>query len=180
MNQTTKTISTGQLAAILGGVKGATFLTISALVDARAKKTGNPFAKVLKLSPKVNGVTGADYEASVNRQLDREGKGQLTFTATEHKWGERIGPALLRHRENGNLYLVIQPKSTGKPLYFGANPGKLLKQVSKESIATLLPADRPATNQGTDKEVVYRNYALESIASISIGGQRYRVRHKVA
>ncbi len=178
MNQT-KTISTGQLAALLGGVKGATFLTISALVDARARKTGNPFASILKLS-QVNGVTGADYEASVNRQLGREGKGQLTFTATEHKWGERIGPALLRHRENGNLYLVIQPQRTAKPIYFGANPGKLLKTVSKESIAAYLPAEKPAMNQGTDKEIVYRNYALESIAAVSIGGQKYRVRHKVA
>jgi hypothetical protein len=173
MNSPTQTINQTQLAEILRSVKGATPLTISALVDARARKTGNPFAKVLKLS-KVNGMTGADYEKSVNRQLDREGKGQLSFTANERKWGERIGPALVE--KEGKLYLVIHPQRTASPVYFGQNPGKLLKAVAKETIAAFLPAPKPAANQGTDKEIVYRNYSLENITALSLGGKTYRVR----
>jgi hypothetical protein len=172
MNSPTQTINQAQLMEILRDVKGATPLTISALVDARARKTGNPFAKILKLS-KVNGMTGADYEKSVNRQLDREGKDQLSFTANERKWGERIGPALVSN--GGKLYLVIHPQRTAKPVYFGQNETGL-RHVSKETIAAFLPAPKPATNQGTDKEIVYRNYSLENITALSIGGKTYRVR----
>lgn len=174
MNSVTQSITRAQLADILRNVKGATPLTISALVDTKARKTDNPFAAILKLS-KVNGMTGADYEASVNRQLAREGKDQLSFSANERKWGERIGPALVQNGEK--LYLVIQPRSTGKPVYMGHRPGLPLCVVPKEKIADFLPPARKAQNQGTEKEVVYRNYSLDSITAISIGGKRYRVRH---
>jgi hypothetical protein len=170
-----KTINETQLVEILAAVKGAQPVTISALVDAKARKTGNPFRSIRKLS-KVNGFTGADYEASVNRQLDREGKGQLSFTANERKWGERVGPALVK--KDDKFYLVIQPQNTAKPVYFGEQADGMLRHVSKDTIAAFLPPVRHAENQGTDKEIVYRNYSVANIAAISIGGTRYRVRHE--
>lgn len=168
-----KTISQGQLASILRNVKGATPITISAFVDARARKTGNPFTEVRKLS-QVNGFTGADYEASVNRQQAREGS-VPAFEARERSWGERIAPALVENK--GKLFLPIQPRSTKKPIYFGRNKMGVLMQIRKDVIASFLPAERSSAEaQGVEKEVVYRNYALENIVQISIGGEKFRVR----
>ena len=148
-------------------------ITISALVDARAKKTGNPFSEVLKLS-KVNGFTGANYEASVNRQQDREGS-VPAFEARERSWGTRISPALVENK--GKLFLAIQPQKTEKPVYFGRTIAGVLMQVRKEAIQSFLPAKHSSAEaQGVEKEIVYRNYSLENITSISINGEKYRVR----
>lgn len=169
-----KTINQIKLLEILSNVKGAQPITISAFVDARAKKTGNPYSEIRKLS-KVNGFTGADYETSVQRQETREGNAP-SFEASERKWGERISPALVKNKDK--FYLVIQPRATAKPIYFAKKVGGFFKAISKQSIADLLPvAKSNAEAQGVEKEIVYRNYSLESIGAISIGGEKYRVRH---
>jgi predicted 2-oxoglutarate/Fe(II)-dependent dioxygenase YbiX len=169
-----KTISLPQLQILLARVKGAKPLTISAFVDARAKKTGNPFAEIRKLS-KVNGFTGANYEASVNRQQDREGT-VPAFEAKERSWGERVSSALVE--KDGKWYLAIQPRATSKPMFFARMAGQPFKLTVKEAIAHLLPAHKSnAESQGVDKEVVYRNYALANIAAITMDGESYRIRH---
>lgn len=171
-----KTISLPQLQVLLARIKGAKPLTISAFVDARPKKTGNPFAAIRKLS-KVNGMTGANYEASVNRQQDRE-MGELApgFEAKERKWGDRVSPALVE--KDGKWYLAIQPRSTAKPLYFTQKTGEPFKHTAKETIAHLLPAQRDnGAAQGVEQAVIYRNYSLENIAAVTIDGESYRIRH---
>lgn len=168
-----KTISINELREKLAQVKGATFVTVSALTDANARKTGNPFKAVLKLSC-INGTTGADYEASVNRQQGREG-GDQTFQASARKWGQRIAPALVEHK--GNFYLPIQPRHTRKPIFFGQRDNGMICQVQKESIASFLPEKKSqAEAQGVEKEIIYRDIALTSIAQISINGEQYRIR----
>lgn len=169
----TKTVSVSELGEILLGVNHAMPISFSALVDAKARKTGNPWGEIRKLS-RVQAFTGFDYENSVNRQLDREGKSQLSFTANERNWGERISPALVRN--GGKLYLVAKVERTAKPIYLARSPRGFLSVVAKEVIAPFLPAVRHATNQGTEKEVVYRNYSLENLTSVSINGMRLRVR----
>ena len=166
-----KRITLIQLQNILAGIRGATPIAISALVDARARV--NPFAAIAKFSV-VNGFTGFDYENSVNRQLDREGKDQLTFAAKERSWGQVVSPALVENK--GKYYLRLKVEKTRKPLY-------LTKQTesshwlitAKEKIVSYLPPARHATNQGTDKEIVYRNYSLDNIVALSHGGEKYRV-----
>lgn len=172
----TQTITRAQLREKLSAIKGATFVTISALTDARARKTGNPFDAVLKLS-RVNGVVGMSYENSVNRQLAREGKDQLTFKAKERSWGEHETAALIVKDgpEGQKAYLAIQPRNTRRLALFGQT-AKGLRQVSEETVKPFLPAYRPPTNQGTDKPVEHRTYALESIAAITMGGESFRVR----
>lgn len=172
MSNPVKHISRAQLQVLLAQVKGAKPLTISAFVDAHPRKTGNPYAEIRKLS-KVNGFTGCDYSASVNRQRDREGS-VPAFEAKERSWGERVSPALVELK--GKWYLAIQPQATATPLYFARSEGKPFVHVPKAKIETFLPAERPATNQGTEKEVVYRNYSLENIVGLTMDGQSYRVR----
>lgn len=169
----TETVNISQLAQILRGVSHAMPIAFAALVNVKARKTGNPFGDIAKFS-RVQAFTGFDYESSVNRQLSREGKDQLTFEAKERSWGERISPALVEN--NGKLYLVAKIERTAKPIFLTRRNG-FLSVTPKEMVAPFLPPSRPATNQGTEKEIVYRNYSLESLISLSIAGRKLRIRH---
>lgn len=176
MNQTTKTISVSALADILRAVKGACPVTITALTDAKARKTGNPYSEVLKLA-RVNGMTGVDYAAAVERQQEREGK-EVGFEARA-PWYDRECGTLGKHKKTGELYLLLKPNRTiDRPTYFGRNGAGVLIQVPKTKIADFLPPYRSAApSQGVDKEIPWRTYGLAGISQIAIGGQRYRVRH---
>jgi len=166
-----KHLTITQLKDMLRAQKGATPVTIEALTDARARKTDNPFDKIFKLST-VNGFTGFDYEASVNRQQVREGN-DPTFEAQDRSWGTNLNNVLVELK--GKFYIAIRPlNSVMKPIYFGEKNGKL-NPVEKKDIEKFLPAPVINTNQGTDKEIVYRNYSLESLRKITIKGETYEV-----
>ncbi len=171
-----KTITVNQLRNALMGINHALPLNISALVDARPRKTGNPFAAIAKLSV-VNGMTGFDYEASVNRQLGREEK-ETDFSAAARSWGQVISPALVENK--GEYYLRLKVESTRKPVYLtkrtAGNPWVV---TAKEIIDNYLPPIAKAQNQGTEKEIIYRNYKLSSLVSVSMNGERYRIRQPV-
>ena len=171
-NQPMKNITVNQLREVLSRVSSACPVGFSAFVSARARKTGNPFADVAKLS-KVSAFTGIVWENSVNRQLGREGK-EESFQESARSWGERISPALVQ--KEGKFYLVAKVEKTAKPVYLAKRAsGQAWQVVAKETVAAFLPTPR-AANTGTEKELVYRNYSLENITRISIGGETYRVR----
>ncbi len=178
MNQTkTLTISVSQMADLLKQIKGARPLTISALTDTRARKTGNPYAEVLKLTH-INGFVGVDYAASVERQQTKDGQ-PVGFEAKRHAWGDKVCSALRQHRTNGKLYLTMQPRKVlDKQVFFGRNPSSgALVQVPKARIASFLPEKRSAApSQGVEHEVITRDYSLDNITAITLDGQAYRVR----
>ncbi len=178
MNSQTKTISQSQLADMLRSVKGARALTISALTDTRARKTGNPYSEVLKLT-KINGFVGVDYGASVERQQAKDGQ-PVGFEAKQHPWGDKVeGTPLRAHRKTGKLYLTLQPKKViDRQTFFGRNPASgVLVQIPKATIAAFLPEKRSAApSQGVEHEVLTRDYALDNITAISLNGETYRVR----
>lgn len=166
-----KHLTITQLKDMLRAQKGATPVTIESLTDARARKTDNPFDKIFKLSL-VNGFTGFDYEASVNRQQVREGN-DPTFESQERSWGTNVNNVLVENK--GKFYIAIRPlKSLEEPLYFGEVNGSL-KPVTKKEIEKFLPAPYINTNQGTDKEIVYRNYSLESIRKLTLKGETFEI-----
>jgi hypothetical protein len=168
-----KTVSVNQLREILARVSSACPIGFSAFVSARCRKTGNPFADVAKLS-RVSAFTGINWEASVNRQLDREGKAE-TFEASARSWGVRVSPALVENK--GQFYLVAKVERTAKPVYLAKRQAGLpWSPVSKAAIAAFLPVAKPAST-GTEKELVYRNYALANLTRVAVGGEVYRVRH---
>ena len=172
--QNTVTVTVNQLAVILAAITHALPIAFSALVDARARKTANPFGPILKLS-RIQAFTGFSYEASVNRQLDRENS-QLSFTAQARSWGERISPALVRNEKTGGLYLVAKIERAASPVFIVRSPSGFLQPIARERIAAFLPEHKAATNQGTDKEITYRNYALNNLVSLTMNGTRYRIR----
>lgn len=173
-----KTITLAQLTDKLRAIRGARPITITALTDARARKTGNPYAEVLKLA-RVNGIVNVDYSAAVERQQARDEQ-PVGFAARPHAWGDRVDETPLRaHRETGKLYLTIKPQRVvDKPVYFGRNPTSgALVSVPKATVEPFLPAKRSnAAAQGVEHEVFSRDYALSGIVSAVIDGETYRIR----
>ena len=163
-----KTINVNQLRDLLANVSHAIPIAFSSLTVPKLLKTGNTLGDVSKLS-RVNAFTGANYERSVQRQQVREGDAP-TFEAQTRQWGERIAPCLVENK--GEFYLVAQIRSTRKPLYF-AKRGNFRKLIDSERVKPFLPKSKPS--QPVDKQVIYRNYKLSNILSMSINGEIYKV-----
>lgn len=165
-----KLISTVELSTLLAAVRGASFATIIAETDPKLRKTGNPYVGVRKVS-RVNVCIGFQYEAAVNRQREREGS-STDFEARPRQWGERVkGTVLVEHK--GRQYLETKIERTFEHTYFDASG----RQLTDADVAPFLPA-RGASRQDVEKEILVRDYALESIRAISFKGENYVVMHE--
>ena len=161
-----KALTTTTLVETLATVKGATFATLITETDARLKKTGNPFGPVRKVS-RVNVCLGFLYGAAVNRQRTREGL-EADFQAAPRQWGERIpGTMLVTHK--GKLYLETKVERSLGCVYLTASG----QELTAEQVEPFLPNRSESTRQETEKEILVRDYALESIRSLSFGGEQY-------
>ena len=173
-NQAFVSIPESQLVEILSNQKGAAPVTLSAMTDTKARKTGNPYKAIYKFAV-VNGMIGVNYENAVNRQQVREGAVEGTFEAQSRQWGEQINKSLV---VNGDKYYIsiVNPKSCkAKPRYYGQRTDGSLVRISSEIAKQFIPEHKKATNQGTDKEIVFRNYSLGNVRTVAIGGKKYRI-----
>lgn len=179
-----RTITRNQLRAILAEVKGSTAVSLVAVTDARARKTGNPFVTLgpIRKVCKVNGMVGTDHEGAVVRQQAREGVADPNYRAVDRSWGTRLSAALVQKGDEFYLPIQLNPAFKVRPVYVAPKIVGIdarLVPVDRAQIAPFLPPDRTeqdAAHQGVDRCVVRRDYRLDSIAAIAIGGQRYRVR----
>ena len=138
------------------------------------------FKRIFTLS-RVNGWLGS-YESMVNRKLAKTGKEQLTFTAKPRQWGERVSLALVVHTKKGETapsYYLSSIRLHSKPFWLERKPEGILAPLAKAFFACFIPPHEAPTNQGLDAgdEIEPRDYALENVASIALGGKRYRIRH---
>ena len=161
-------ISRERLLLMLLEVRGASFATITTRTDARLKKTGNPFGYVEKIS-RVNVTLGFQYANAVNRQRTRE-ETEADFEAMPRQWGERSAqsPLLIEHK--GKMYLETKIERSLSHEYI-AGDGRAL---TDEEVRPFLPA-RGASRQDVEKEILVRDYAIDSIIGIAFGGQVYVV-----
>lgn len=166
MNQ--KTLTVAELREALASQKSATPIAFCAITSAKARK--NPYGEIRKVSF-VQAFTACDYEKSVNRQREREGSAQ-NFQAEARQWGERVAPCLVENK--GKSYLVAHVTRAKKPLFYVQSAG-IWKGIEKAEIASFLYTSS-APKQELEKEVIYRNYSLDNIRSISIGGKKYKIR----
>lgn len=161
-------ITKNELVKLLQEVKGATFATITADVDARCTGGKNgPYAGTRKVSI-VNIALNVNYEKSVNRQLGREGKEQ-EFEAAANPWGSHVEncPLIV----NGDkFYLQGIPQQTLKTAFF-----KNGVEIQKNELEAYLPKKSENQTQGTDKEIPVRRWSLENIKEIKIKGEEYYV-----
>ena len=181
---TTQTIPTTQFITevdffnlVMGLIKrGTVIVSFHSTTDARLKKTGNPFGDCTKQSH-VNGILGYIYENSVNNQREREAKANGTeaekFVAQPRKWGVRLNRAFVLH--NGHLYITVKvERSLEPPRYFDEKGNEL----SKEQVEPFLPKQYKSTTQDLEKEVITRDYGMNSFDSIKVNGIDYLILHE--
>jgi len=182
----TKLVNLEQLTEILENTTVveniATFASIIQLTEVKTLKkcriTKQPFiSKIFKLSA-VNVILNSKYEKQVLNQLAREDKEQ-----TEYKKGTNTMP-LIKGKNNDffgyfNDKAVIEyrpnPNENNKPktAYFELINDKFVK-IEKSEIPDVLPIVNHATNQGTDKEILWRKLYVSNIVAIKLNGITYQ------
>lgn len=172
-----KIVSQTEMQEVIETVKTSTFVSIQVETEVDMNKTGNPFYGATKTNV-VAGQIGFDYENAVNNQLGREDK-PLDFSAQAHKWAvpmENGCRNLVQNKDRSKTYLRIKVQGAGEPTY--KFEGQI---VSKEAIAPYLkPHRKPLTQDGVDKEIVVRMYALANILAIKIMGEDLAVGENIA
>ena len=164
-----KTITQRQLINKLFEIDRPIPIAFTALTTPKVK-AGCPY-DVRKLC-RVQAFIAFNYEKSVNRQAAREGKPE-NFQVSERKWGERLGPVLVKHGDKFYISAKVERKSA--PLYFAVIKGRL-RTLLKSQITPFLVPEPESTAQGLDKPVVFRNYSLENIKQISMNGNVWKIR----
>lgn len=160
------TITPTQLRKRLAAIKHAQPIAFTALTTVDARKTGNPYSAILKLSTVQAFIS--DHESSVNRQQQREGQ-VPSYKAGARSWGRRESLALVTKGEKA--YLSVQVLRS-RPVYMVRDGA--LRIVPRAKIEAYLPATKPKSV--TTKEVVRRDFDLKNVVAVSIGGERLRIR----
>lgn len=132
----------------------------------------NPFAgRVLKLS-RVSGLINFRYTKSVNAQRKREAQPD-DFQAVPRSWGVRIvGSPLVLHFDSGPQFYLEVKRERVERWYFDANT---LEPINEADLIPYLPRRRKSKRQNLDSEIVLRDYRLDHIAELSIGGETLAV-----
>lgn len=153
--------------------RGAFPITIEALTVPTMRKTGNPYAGNCLKRSRVNGFANWIYSNSVNRQREREGT-ETDFIAAPRQWGARVEKTpLVIHK--GKMYLELKvEKSLGHQ--YETLTGKIIE--ASELAPFLSEKSEGSGRQGTEKEIVLRDYAIASIHAVSLDGRTYRVTHE--
>ena len=179
--KTFEKITFSELVAKLKLVDGKSHMGISFIsitVATKMGKTGNPYRdELVEKLCWTHGNINMNYTNSVNNQLEREGK-ERNFVASEN-WGEAkydmfngcIGQK--KDSDSTQLYLRYSPLSTDF-LSYGIN-GNVCDSEQSKIIDSFMPFYKPATNQGTEKEVKFRMYKLEGIKVIKLQGTLYQI-----
>lgn len=173
-----KKLNIGQLETLLRNQRGTTAVALVAETVPTMRKTGNPLAGNLVKLSRVSGMIGFRYANSVNNQRLREETPELAdgaieqFEALPRTWGTRIeGTPLVEHK--GRLYLEVKVERMLERQFRRIDTGEI---VPDELVAPYLPERRESARQQVAKEVVLRDYKLDSIVQLSLRGEQYEIR----
>ena len=149
------------------------------LVKDRVTKDPNPFTKVLKIS-NLTVLISTDYAKGVENQLVKESK-----DVSEYQKGKNTMPLNFDNSVNTFFGEFIDSKGVNRGWALQYRPFDksypISKYVadgnmkSKANMPDILPVSSPATNQGTDKEILWRKLYATNIRRININGIRYKV-----
>ena len=160
-----KAITNTTLLALLAQVRGATFATLITETVPKLKKTGNNLGHVRKVS-RVNVCLGFQYDNAVNRQRTREGADN-DFEAAPRQWGVKVTPMIVEHK--GRFYLETKVENSLGTQYIDEDG----KEIPFAIVEPFLPSRSKSNRQKTEKEILVRDYALDSIKTIAFGGETY-------
>lgn len=152
---------------LLINYNGHSFVGLTTLTDARAKKTNNPYGKILKKTILLANI-GFHYSNSLDNQAKREGK-EIDFNIQPRRWGVRLpNTPLVEHK--GKYYLEYKSEKVTSVEYFTENG----EQIEKEKIEEFLPQKRhSSTQKELDKKIILRDVAIENILSLRISKNVY-------
>ena len=178
-----KLVTEKELANILLGIELSngmpTFATVlqstnpKVTVKSRTNPTiKNPYNTITKVS-KVQILLNSEYEKAVTNQLTREHK-----EATEYIKGKNTMP--IEFGENNNFIgtyndkfvLQYRPNDNAKPETHYLADGK---KIEKSEIIDFLPVERAATNQGTNREILWRKLYLSNVLELTAFGETYKI-----
>lgn len=166
--KTKTTINRAELETILRNVKGNTFATITTITEP-AQIGISPFKSTLKKVSRVNVALGFHYSNSVANQEKREGLAG-TFEAQPRKWGVRVaGTPIVTHK--GKTYLEAKvERSIGHGYLVNG------RRMAKAKVSPFLrPSTKPSTQAHIEKMVILRDYSLDNILRVRMGGKVYNI-----
>ena len=163
------TISKAELETLLQNVKGNTFATITTITEP-AQIGGSPFKTTLRKVSRVNVALGFIYSNSVANQEKREGMAG-DFEAQPRKWGVRIaGTPLVTHK--GKTYVEAKVERSIGHSYLVDG-----RRTAKATVSPFLRTlSKPNTQAHIERTVILRDYSLDNILRIRMGGRIYNVR----
>ena len=158
--------------AVFGSIFQIT--TPKALVKDRITKEKNPFETIQKHS-KVSCIFNADYEKQVTNQLKREDKDESDYKRGESAMElEFFGnnDFYCQNVKNSKKVVRYRPNDNTKPTTEYVADGKIVKF---DQVKNLLPENKKATNQGTDREILWRTVYMDNIHEMTINKVKYIV-----
>jgi len=171
-----KKISKDELVGILSLMKGSTIGRVDYDVDAKLKKTDNPYRDepVMKFVSLSAGF-GWDYNTRPEKQMAREGLDPNDWEAEGRKWGTRINRFLVEHTNKAgehNFYLTVHPiQPLAESVYHIGD-----KVLDKADIAPYIPPTSHSAKQedaGIEKEIIYRDVKVDGIRKLVMDGEEY-------
>jgi hypothetical protein len=174
-----KSIDQVQLEQLLYATHRSTFVALTAVTAPAMRKTKNPHLNARKVSI-LTGVLCWHYTSTVNRQRAREYR-PTDFKALRRSWGRRIkGTPLVTHKrrpskrdlEDHPHRLYLEVKIERRSVHFFNPDTKKKIQPGRIKPWLIVPSK---TRQELDCEITLRDFALENIAEITIGGERYTI-----
>jgi len=171
----------------IAATRGAQPVAIVADVDARCvkkdrvTKVPHSFGDISKRIF-ARGMTGADYQAAVEREAGRQGADASEFEAGALPKGRNWVPGfvgrVLVSDDGSKFYLRTQTTpgqrdaQAARVLFYRSEAGKFLRHAE---VKPYLPPERESNKQaedaGLDRTVHVRDYGFEGIRSLRIGGR---------
>jgi superfamily II DNA/RNA helicase len=149
----------------------ATFAKVTAIVEQKMLKRGNPLASA-EITKKVTYqmLLNANYQNMVNKQRERENK-EANFVSQEN-WFKKLndgfnGSIVAKKSDENCLYLFFACNNAETHTYY-VN-GNLATNEETEIIKQFKQKNQKAVNQGLDNDVVVRTIKMKGIQTIKCG-----------
>lgn len=127
--------------------------------------------------------TKIDYGTLVENRLAKEADLKGTevpdFSAKPRKWGSRVDGVLVEHTKNDVVkqYVTIHCIANNKPSVTYSYKGQPFNHKDSKYDTWRKKTSAPKTQleAGIENPVVYRDYDLDSIVSMTVGGETYNI-----
>lgn len=133
----------------------------------KVKKESKQRFGIIKKHTYYNCFFGTNYEAAVNRRLEKEGK-DTDFQSETPMWMQKINNVCGHHKADASKrYVIYSEPKPHKKLYFD-----IALNIVQEGEIDFYTSGKPR-KQGLDKPFNYRTVKLENIKTVTLRGIKY-------